>query len=284
MCSSDLPGIERDCAGLPGRIGASGADTLGGLELLRGNDLQMGQHLGAALPAPQDTGIGQVADHAANGGMMPHLPGAGPVAQPVQISGNPLGSIALSDIFLEDDSDNRRFTLIDCQFKDLMPALVHTPAFHQIISIRSKPALESAPLDQLSEGGSGADRGFLTFPVCLPEADIVGEFVSVVVEALFSLLSAPDPDAVFHEPFHHKGHFVRDTANPVEHKHQQDIKPALPGVALDDLKLVAVLRPDFMAGHAILLLLMDDGPAFFLRKAVAGFSLHGDVRVRCSCC
>ena len=49
------------------------------------------------------------------------------------------------------------------------------------------------------------------------------------------------------------------------------------GVFFDDLELVTVFCPDFVAGNAVLLFLVNDGPALFLRKAVAGFPLHGDV-------
>ena len=57
-----------------------GADALGRLEQLRLNDLQMGQLLRAALAAPQNACIGQVADNASDGGVVPHLPCSGSVA------------------------------------------------------------------------------------------------------------------------------------------------------------------------------------------------------------
>ena len=63
--------------------------------------------------------------------------------------------------------------------------LVHAAAFDQIISIRGKPSLESALLNQLSESGFGADRGFFTFSIRLPETDIVCKLISAVVRIIF---------------------------------------------------------------------------------------------------
>ena len=157
--------------------------------------------------------------------------------------------------------------------------LVDPTAFHQVITVGCAAALEAAVLHQLPQRGLCADGGLLALAVRLPEADIVGELVRVTVEALLALLAAPHPDAVAHEPFHHEGRLVRDASDAVEHEHQQDIKLALSGVLLDDLELVPVLCPDFVAGHAVLLFLVDDDPAVLLRKAVALPALHGDVRL-----
>ena len=48
---------------------------------------------------------------------------------------------------------------------------------------------------------------------------------------------------------------------------------------LDGLQFIPVLCPDLMSGHAIFLFFMNNRPALFLREAVAGFALHGDVRL-----
>ena len=132
-----------------------------------------------------------------------------------------------------------------------MFALVHAAAFDQIISIRGKPSLESALLNQLSESGFGADRGFVTFSIRLPETDIVCKLICVVVEALFPFLGAPDPDAIFHKPFYNKGRFVCNAPNPVKHEHQEDIKLALTGVFLDDYPGSACGGPESPAGRAV---------------------------------
>ena len=44
------------------------------------------------------------------------------------------------------------------------------------------------------------------------------------LKALFTLVNAPYPDALFNKPFHNKRRFVRFSAESVKHKYQQDIK------------------------------------------------------------
>ena len=78
--------------------------------------------------------------------------------------------------------------------------------------------------DHLTEACLGAHGGFDAFAVRLPEADIVEQLVNVVVKPLFALLGAPNFDAVLDEPFHNERRFVCDSADTVEHEHQQDIE------------------------------------------------------------
>ena len=179
---------------LRGAVGAGGADALGRLEQLRFNNLQMGQFLRAAFAAPQDARIGQVADNAADGGMVPHLSYSGPVALPVQVSSDPLCAVALVDVLLKDGPNYGGFRFIDNQFVELMLALVEAPAFDQIIAIWGESALEAARLDELPLSGHGTDGSFFAFPVSLPEADVVGELVGVAIKALLPFLGAPHLD------------------------------------------------------------------------------------------
>lgn len=99
----------------------------------------------------------------------------------------------------------------------------------------------------------------------------------MIVEMLFPLLGTPHPDAIFYEPFHHKRRLVRDPPDAVKHEHQQDVKLALLGAFFYKLELVTVFGPYLMSGNAVLLLLVNNRPALFLRKTVAGFSLHQEV-------
>ena len=237
----------------------------------------MGQHLGTAFSAPQDAGIGEIANNPPDGGVVPHLAAPGPIAQLIQIGCNPLGSIALMHILVKNDTDNSSLGLVDGQFIKLMLLLVEPSALYKVVPIRGHAALKAAVLDDLAEGGFCADRGLFAFSVCLPESYVVGELVGMVVKPLLTLLGTPDTDAVLDEPLHHKGSFIRDAPDAVKHEHQQNIKLALLGVFFDNLELVTVFRPYLVTGHAVLLLLVNDCPALFLRKAVAGFPLHGNI-------
>ena len=51
---------------------------------------------------------------------------------------------------------------------------------------------------------------------CLPEADVIDEFVGMAVDLLLSLTGAPDLHTVFHEPFHHIRRFTFNAAKAVE--------------------------------------------------------------------
>ena len=121
-------------------------------------------------------------------------------------------------ILVKDDPHNGGLGFVDSKLINLMLAFVETPAFDEIIAIGSNAALKTAVLNKLAEGSFGTDRSLFAFAVRLPKPDVVGELVRVAVKALFALLGAPDFDAVFYEPFHHKRRFVSDTPDAVKHK------------------------------------------------------------------
>src|SRR5699024_4665281 len=97
-------------------------------------------------------------------------------------------------ILVKDNADNSGLGLIESQLVNLMLALIHASAFHKVIAIGRNAALEASILHKLPQGGFGTDGGFFTFAVRLPEPDVVGEFVGVVVKPLFPLLGTPNPD------------------------------------------------------------------------------------------
>lgn len=124
----------------------------------------------------------------------------------------------------------------------------------------------------------GTDRGFLTFAVCLPVADKVGQSVSVGFDFLLTLGCAPNTDIVTDKPLHNKGSFIRNTAYAVKHKYKQNIKFALGGILFDKLYFVPVCCPDFVTGNTFLLQFTNDSPAHLLGKTAASLSLHRNVR------
>jgi len=98
--------------------------VLGSLEQLRRDDLQVGKHLGATVTAAKHPSIGEVANDPPDAGVMPHLTGSCPVAQLVQIGGNPLGTEALMHILVKDDPHNSGLGLVDNQLVDLVLTLL----------------------------------------------------------------------------------------------------------------------------------------------------------------
>jgi len=99
----------------------------------------------------------------------------------------------------------------------------------------------------------------------------------VIIKTLLTLLRTPDPDAVLNKPFHHERRFVSDTPDTVKHEHKQNIEFSLFGSFLDDLQLVPVFGSNFMPGHAVLLLLVNNRPSHFFTEAMALSALHGNV-------
>lgn len=88
MAAVHIPGQERLARDVAGNgalcfIGPVGANPLGRLKQFRFNDLQVGQHRGAAFPVAEYAGIGQVTEDAPNGGVVPHLGAPSPIAQVV---------------------------------------------------------------------------------------------------------------------------------------------------------------------------------------------------------
>ena len=148
----------------------------------------MREYLRTAFSAPQDAGVGQVA----NDGVVPVLARSGPVAQAVQISGDPLCAKALVDVLLKNDTHDSGLGFIDRQIEQLVLALVQLAALYEVIAIRGNAALETAAFYQLAQGGPGTDRGLFTLTVSLPETDVIGELVGMIVKPLFPLLGTPN--------------------------------------------------------------------------------------------
>ena len=137
------------------------------LEQFRRDDLQVRQHLGAAVTAAKYASIGEVANDPPDAGVMPHLTRSCTVAELVQIGGDPLGTEALMHILVKDDPHNSGLGLVDNQLVNLVLALVVAPASYKVIAIGSKAAFEAAVLDELTEGGFCADRSLFAFAASL---------------------------------------------------------------------------------------------------------------------
>ena len=90
------------------------------LEQFRRDDLQVRQHLGAAATAAKYASIGEVANDPPDAGVMPHLTRSCPVAELVQIGGDPLGTETLMHILIEDDPHNSSLSLVDNQLVNLV--------------------------------------------------------------------------------------------------------------------------------------------------------------------
>ena len=97
-------------------------------------------------------------------------------------------------ILIEDDPHNSGLSLVDNQLVNLVLALVVTPASNKVIAIRGKAAFEAAVLDELAQSGFSTDGSLFAFTVRLPETDIVGELIGMIIKPLLALLGTPYPD------------------------------------------------------------------------------------------
>ena len=111
----------------------------------------------------------------------------------------------------------------------------------------------------------------------LPKTDVVGKSVGVGFKPLLSLIDAPDPDTMFHEPLHYEGGLIRFAAQTVEHEHKQDVELALFSPILEKLEFVPVIGADLKAGYTVFLFLAYNDPAHLLSELPAGFTLHWDI-------
>ena len=136
-----------------GAVGPVCTDVLGRFKELRLNNLQVGQRLGAAFPAPQNARIGEIADNATDAGVVPHFTRSCPVSLFVQVGGNPLGAETLMYILVKDDTHHSSLGFVDDQIIKLMLALVEAPTFHKVIAVWSKAAFEAATLNELAQCG-----------------------------------------------------------------------------------------------------------------------------------
>ena len=71
-----------------GAVGPVHPDTLGRLEQLRRDDLQMRKYLGTAFPAAEYARIGQIAEDTPDRGVVPHFARPCPVAQLIYVGNN----------------------------------------------------------------------------------------------------------------------------------------------------------------------------------------------------
>ena len=99
--------------------------------------------------------------------------------------------------------------------------------------------------------GTNAQRRLFALSACLPESDVVEQLVHMSVKALLSLFDAPDLNAIFNEPLHHKGRFVLTSSETVEHKHQQNIEFLGRCLCLDFRQCIAIGGSSLVAGDAL---------------------------------
>ena len=164
-----------------------------------------------------------------------------------------LYTVAFINVFLEYQTDDFCFFLVDFQLTDFLIFLVHATLFYTLVS------------------ESNRSTGIV------PVSDIVHQLIDMGIKTLLTFIYAPDLDPLLREPFHDKGRFVVTPTQTVKHEHQQNIKLSGSSSLLKQLELIAVFCRFLKTGNAFFGKLLDDFPALPFCKFVAGFFLHGYV-------
>lgn len=252
-------------------------DLLRPLKYLRRDDLQLRQQFGTGFAVDNDAGVNLIFYHTVDAGVGEVPAASAPDALVVQPVAEPLCAVALVHILVKNQANDLSLLLVHHQLTDLVVPLVDTALLFNAVSERNRAAGVVALLSQLFQPGLGADGGFQTFAGCLPIADVIHQLVHMGVEPLLTFPRTPHLNAVFHEPFHHKGRLIVPAAKTVKHEHQQDVKSASEGVLLDALDGVPVFGGDLIPGDALLKVFFYDFPAHVVRKFTAFLLLHGNV-------
>ena len=249
------------------------------LEGVRINDLEFLEDFRVGFSAPKHSGIGDVVQDVSHGGLVPVLTLSRLEVLTADEIGDLAPAVSVVDAEVEHHTDDPCLFFVNCQLHDLVFSLVENPAGDQLVSVGCVSSPEAALLNHLAQSRLGADRRLLAFAVSLPVADVVGEAVRVRIESLFTLIDAPDMDALFDEPFNHERRLIGPSAQPVEHEDQKNLEFALFSVTLDLLEFIAVVGADLEAGDSGLLFLDHDLPAHLLCEVPAGFPLYRNVRL-----
>ena len=188
-----------------------------------------------------------------------------------------LYTVAFINVFLEYQTDDLCFFLVDFQLTDFLIFLVHATLFYTLVPESNRSTGIVTFLCKLFYTGASTDRSFDTFAGCLPVADVVHQLIDMGIKTLLTFIYAPDLDPLLREPFHDKGRFVVTPTQTVKHEHQQNIKLSGSSSLLKQLELIAVFCRFLKTGNAFFGKLLDDFPALPFCKFVAGFFLHGYV-------
>ena len=185
---------------------------------------------------------------------------------------------ALIHIFLKNQLDDFRILRLYNKIPHILIFLVHPACFLQPVAKRCAPAGVKPLLSQLFQPGLDAQGSFNALSRSLPIADVIQQLIHVIVKPLLALHGAPYFNILLDKPFHHKGRFIVLAAQPVEHKHQQNIKFALQGHLLYLLNRVPVPGGDLKPGNAFFRKFLGNLPAGVLpAKSPARLLLHGNI-------
>ena len=191
-----------------------------------------------------------------------------------------VATIALVYDFVVDFRLDRSFFLVANQIPYRSVLFVHATKIHSVKTEGHEATAIFPRQHHLLLLGANADRGLFRFAGRLPETDVIEQLIHMAVESLLAFLDAPDADSMRHEPLHHERCFIIAAAKAVEHEYQQNIEFPCQRIRLDLHDGVSVFGFDLVAGHTLLIKLLDDLPSSLgLHKFPTGNALHGDVVV-----
>lgn len=196
----------------------------------------------------------------------------------VHILRDAMQPVAFIAIEMKDLLHDRGGFRIDLQIIEHAIALSHAAVVHAHIPERDRPAAPDASLRHLLLAGPHTQRRLFAFARRLPEADIVQQFVRVVLQLHLAFLRAPDLDSVLNEPLCKERSLVVAAAEPVKHEHEQYIEGFGLCSGLECSDLVTLCRRGLVPRDAPLAVFIHDFPARHVRSIRPAFDpLHGYV-------
>jgi len=156
--------------------------------------------------------------------------------------------------------------------------LVLPPILHERITVGNGTAGVDSFFRHLLKSGLHTDGCFLGFTGCLPEADIVHEFVYMVLEFLLTFIDRPYFNVMLCEPLKNERCFILDSAETVEHEDEKNVEFMGKCRFLQVLNGVALFGGYLEPGDSLFLEFPKDFPiGLSFGEFVAGDSLHGNV-------
>ncbi len=196
----------------------------------------------------------------------------------IQVLSHTVCSVSFLHQQMEDFSDDFGFVFVDDHILHRLVPLVHAAFVNQPVAVWNQPTAIYALLNHLRMLGLHTNRSLLAFARRLPEADVVQQFVHMIVKPLLAFPGAPHFDSLLNKPLNHKRSLIVASADAVKHEYQQNIKLVQHGALFDFNDGVTSICTDLVAGDAFFGNLIDYLPVR-MRRCVfaAGQLLHGNV-------
>lgn len=142
----------------------------------------------------------------------------------IQILRYPVCPVSVIGQQIKDFPDNLGLIFIDHQIPHRLILFVGAALMLQLVTIWEVSSPVLAFLHHLTVLGLNMDGRLFAFAGCLPEADVVQQFVYMIIEPLLAFPGTPDLDALLDKPLNHEGCFMGDSLRKAQSKKKRRIR------------------------------------------------------------